>query len=322
MRRKASNLSIVALIVLLSNLSVSAFLQESFRRACSQRRRTQTVVNQQAERSGALFSVTSSSEQTTERVPRGFGKTNTAKEKVPNELTRQTVPQIKNELLDLLAHMTGQEHEFRRVEQLVNVLEERYMPAQTLDFLNLALQGSWQLLFSTNLSGTPNPQKFRLVELVQTIDTNQLAGQIRNTATWDLAEAGDGQFQCRGTFAVTCRYEINQGARCVVTELLDHHVLRPAPPSTIPNDVPALVGLLHRSMPKSLFDPRDHAMDTTYCDADLRIVRYTGPRLEGVRDIFQRRGVFLDNNDDDNDDNGNNKSGVSSSDGDKIRQEK
>jgi hypothetical protein len=41
-------------------------------------------------------------------------------------------------------------------------------------------------------------------------------------------------------------------------------------------------------MPREIFDPTDHAMDTTYMDADLRIVRYTGPIFEGVRNIFVR----------------------------------
>ena len=43
-------------------------------------------------------------------------------------------------------------------------------------------------------------------------------------------------------------------------------------------------------MPKEMFDPNDHAMDTTYLDTDLRIVRMTGPRFEGIRGIFIRRG--------------------------------
>lgn len=68
---------------------------------------------------------------------------------------------IKNRLLDLLPRMTGSSAEFRDVETLVNALEARYTPVQTLDFLNLAMTGDWQLLFSTNLSGGPKPN-FRL----------------------------------------------------------------------------------------------------------------------------------------------------------------
>ena len=112
-------------------------------------------------------------------------------------------------------------------------------------------------------------------------------------ALWDLAEDGgdtnNNNFDATGTFSVVSQYQINQGARMV---LLDepNHILEPARGSKIPKDVPALVGMLHRAMPKELFDANEHAMDTTYLDADLRIVRMTGPRLEGVRDIFIRRG--------------------------------
>lgn len=54
-------------------------------------------------------------------------------------------------------------------------------------------------------------------------------------------------------------------------------------------------GLLHRAIPKEMFDPNGHAMDTTYLDADLRIVRLTGPNHEGVRNIFIRKGSITIN---------------------------
>jgi hypothetical protein len=197
---------------------------------------------------------------------------------------------VKDRLVDLLPRMTGQDEEFRTVESYVNTLEEDYQAAQTLDFLNFAMQGEWQLLFSTNMAGTPNPAKFRLRELIQRVECNQLEGMVTNEVLWDLAEEGDGDFDVTGTFSVQCSYEINQGARMLLS--LEDHVLKPSRGSKIPQDVQALVGLLHRAMPKELFDPSEHAADTTYLDANLKIVRYTGPRLEGVRDIFIRRGAL------------------------------
>jgi hypothetical protein len=218
---------------------------------------------------------------------KGFGKN---VEKKEADFSTLSVMKLKDKLLDLLPRMTGQEEEFRTVEALVNALEDQYQPPQTLQFLNLVMEGEWQLLFSTNLAGTPNPQKFRLRELFQRIECDDLEGKLVNEATWDLAEAADGNFEATGNFQVMCSYGINQGARMVVD--LDDHILRPAKGSKIPEDVPALVGLLHRAMPKEMFDPADHAIDTTYVDGDLRIVRHTGPRLEGVRDIFIRRGAL------------------------------
>jgi hypothetical protein len=201
------------------------------------------------------------------------------------------ISKAKQELIETLPRMTGQEQEFRRVEELVNTLEDQYQPAQTLSFLNFALQGDWQLLFSTNLSGSPNPAKFRLRELYQTTVCDGLEGLLTTEATWDLAQQGDAVFDASGTFSVVCPYRINQGARMIVS--LQDHVLKLAPGSVVPDDVEGLVGLLHRSMPKELFDPSEHGVDPTYLDADMKIVRYTGPRLEGVRDIFIRRGSLV-----------------------------
>jgi hypothetical protein len=202
------------------------------------------------------------------------------------ELGTMDTMQVKEKLLDLLPRMTGSPEEFRLVEAYVNNLEERYTPVQTLDFLNLAMCGEWQLLFSTNHAGGPR-LNIRLRELFQRVEANNLEGSVTNEATWDLAEDGS-TFDCTGTFSVETSYQINQGARMVME--LEDHVLKPARGSKIPQDVPALVGLLHQIMPKELFDPNDHAMDTTYLDGDMRIVRMTGPKFEGVRDIFIRRG--------------------------------
>lgn len=230
---------------------------------------------------------------TTTTAGKGFGaveeKTKTTTQKPENKpCDERPVDAIKEELLALVPSMTGRDEEFRKLESLVNALEEKYVPTQTLGFLNMAMAGEWQLLFSTNLAGSGNPAKFRLRELFQRIETNNLEGTITNQALWDLAEDQDGVFDCSGTFSVKCSYSINQGARMVVD--LDDHVLNLAKGSKVPSDAQGLVGRLHKAMPKEMFDPQDHAIDTTYMDADLRIVRMTGPRLEGVRDIFIRRG--------------------------------
>lgn len=207
-----------------------------------------------------------------------------------NDISSLTTLQIKDKLLKLLPSMLGTNEDFALVEQYVNALEDAYVPVQTLDFFNLAMTGEWQLLFSTNISNSGPKPNFRLRELLQTVESNGLQGQVTNVATWDLAHDGT-TFDATGTFSVKCPYTINQGARMIL-ELQDH-VLEPSKGSAIPSDVPALVGMLHRNMPKELFDPNDHAMDTTYLDGDLRIVRMTGGKFEGVRDIFVRKGSFL-----------------------------
>lgn len=208
------------------------------------------------------------------------------------DLSTMDTMEIKSRLLDLLPRMKGTPEEYNSVESYVNTLEDRYVPVQTLDFLNLAMSGEWQLLFSTNLGGAPRPN-FRLRELFQRIECNDMNGTIVNEAAWDWAEDHEGSgiapsFDAYGTFSIKCSYSINQGARMVLD--LNDHAINLGRGSAIPKDVEKLVGLLYRAIPTELFDPNEHAMDTTYLDGDLRIVRMTGPKFEAVRGIFIRRG--------------------------------
>mmetsp|Transcript_16230 Transcript_16230/g.26556 ORF Transcript_16230/g.26556 Transcript_16230/m.26556 type:complete len:278 (+) Transcript_16230:78-911(+) len=201
--------------------------------------------------------------------------------------TNLTAEEAKKALIDLIPRMTGSEEEYRAVESYVNLLEEKYSPVQTIGFLNLAMAGEWQLLFSTNLTGRPN-RKLRMTELIQRIEADGFGGKLINSAQWSYADNEEGTFDTNGSFNIKCSYNINQGARMVID--LDQHELRPANGSGIPSDVPAMVALLERAIPKEMFHPNDHAMDTTYLDADLRIARMTGAKYEGVRNIFFRKG--------------------------------
>jgi PAP_fibrillin len=222
---------------------------------------------------------------------------------------QRSLPELKQELLDLLPRLTGQAAEYRTVEQLVNAMEshDEYVAPQTLPFFTLATQGSWQLLFSTQLlaggGSLFNPRKFRLREMIQIIHENDhaietarseslgtITGNVTNRVVWDWAQSELGVFDCTGTFSVECTSSMSptvSGARMALT--LTDHVLRLGPGSAVPDNVPELVAHVRRSMPVELFDPSHHAMDTTYLDGTVRIVRYTGSaRLEGVRDIFVR----------------------------------
>lgn len=64
----------------------------------------------------------------------------------PVDVSRLTMIQVKTKLLDLLPKMMGTPDDFKLVETYVNALEEKYAPPQTLDFLNLAMGGDWQLV--------------------------------------------------------------------------------------------------------------------------------------------------------------------------------
>ncbi|KAL3806722.1 hypothetical protein ACHAXA_008218 [Cyclostephanos tholiformis] len=202
-----------------------------------------------------------------------------------------TVDEAKTALMELVPRMMGIDAKYRAVESYINLLEDRYSPVQTLDFLNLAMAGEWQLLFLTNLLRRPN-RRLRLQELVQRIETrNGFDGSLTNVAQWDYAEDGEA-FDANGNFSIKCSYSISRGSRMAV-DLKDHE-LRPAWGSRIPEDVPTMVGYLHWAIPREIFDPDGHSMDTTYLDANLRIVRLTGPNHEGVRGTFScARGAWI-----------------------------
>jgi hypothetical protein len=62
------------------------------------------------------------------------------------DLSTLSIFEVKDRLLHLLPRMKGGNEEFKLVETYVNVLEDKYSPPQTLDFLNLAMGGDWQLV--------------------------------------------------------------------------------------------------------------------------------------------------------------------------------
>ncbi len=212
----------------------------------------------------------------------------------------------------------------RLVESNINYLESIYSPVQTIDFLNLVMVGEWNLLFSTNLllppphlrrslpstvltngDETQSSQRLRLVTVAQKIEAVGYNGCLTNVAQWNYDDNNTirevqedapptSPFKesnsTNGSFSIPCTYTIHQGSRMNL-QVSDDRQLRPAKIGSkviIPDNVQELATYLRQSMPREIFDPSDHAMDITYMDADLRIVRYTGPNFEGVRNIFVR----------------------------------
>ena len=100
-------------------------------------------------------------------------------ETIQQEISKSTPTEIKSKLLDLLPRMTGTPTEFKYVESYVNALEEKYIQPHTLDFLNLAMIGEWQFLFTTDQLGRPS-MKLRLTELVQKVEVDGLKGILTN----------------------------------------------------------------------------------------------------------------------------------------------
>jgi hypothetical protein len=218
----------------------------------------------------------------------GFGKIQKEQDAEKERTLDDMRPdEIKKLLLDLLPRMTGTREEFRLVENYVNAIEAKYVQPQTLGFLNMAIAGEWQFLFTTNQLGNPSPS-LRLSELVQTVSVNDLEGKVVNSAKWDMLDQGS-TFDVGGTFTAALDYNINEGARMTLNDDLKLQInLRKG--SKMPSDKEKMVALIKRAIPDEMFDSSNLALDTTYVDTDLRIIRYTGNRHEAVRNIFIRKG--------------------------------
>ena len=98
-------------------------------------------------------------------------------EELKEEAMALTPAELKANLLDLIPKMMGKPEEFRLVESYVNALEDKFVPPQTLGFLNMAMIGDWQFLFTTNQIGRPSPN-LRLTELLQRIECSNFDGKL------------------------------------------------------------------------------------------------------------------------------------------------
>jgi len=198
--------------------------------------------------------------------------------------------ELKTQLLDLIPKMTGKDpEENEKVISLINQLEVNYSqtPIQTLDFFNLMVVGKWQLLFSTNQLGRPNP-KLRLTRLIQDIQPDSEKknnGKVSTIAAWDYAQNYEYDpdyytpptFDVSGTLSVKSDYSMSsKGAARMETTLKDHELELKKGSQVPPMDkFSEIFSMINKAMPTELFDPSDLAADTTYIDGDVRIMRLT-----------------------------------------------
>jgi hypothetical protein len=215
---------------------------------------------------------------------------------------------LRNELVDLLSYLVASNRtQIQRVEDLINTLEGRYTnPILTVDFFEtIAIDPSWQLILSTSQlttavsqqnstvvgAGGVSPRQFRLRGLTQ--QGNSTAKSLTTMAMWEYSEYANGIFDCSGSFAICSLYRMTpQSTRMDQFQMANQPVLRLQKGSKLPSDVPRIVQLLHRSMPAELLDMmtiHNVIVDTTYVDAVMKIVRYSGPnQMEGIRNVFVR----------------------------------
>jgi hypothetical protein len=163
-----------------------------------------------------------------------------------------SIKECKSELTGLLSNTIEIEEEFLnyRIEYLTKYLEYKYIPIQTIPFLNFALTGEWAMLYSNTLRPREDPTL--AYEIFQEITPNpeerSTEGTINNIINWKLNRIDD---QSCGDLVVNCNYKFNTKGDLDLT-LIDHLLM---PKAESPKDVEDLIMTIQRSVPFESFDP-------------------------------------------------------------------
>mmetsp|Transcript_21486 Transcript_21486/g.20767 ORF Transcript_21486/g.20767 Transcript_21486/m.20767 type:complete len:285 (-) Transcript_21486:127-981(-) len=195
-----------------------------------------------------------------------------------------SIKEAKKELIGLLLKEIEIEEEFLdyRVEYLTKYLEYKYIPIQTIPFLNFALSGTWSMLYSNILrSRADNTLLYKISQEINPSDTEGGGdgGTVDNIIGWELDRPDDKAY---GDLIVKCSYRFNTKGDLDVS--LIEHLLKPKDES--PKDVEDLIMSIQKSIPFESFDPDEILVHNTYIDPDIRISRINGEKFENVVNIF------------------------------------
>lgn len=179
-----------------------------------------------------------------------------------NFFGRQVLSTIecKRELIGLLTKAIEIEEEFLdyRVEYLTKYLEYKYVPIQTIPFLNFALSGHWDMLYSNALvTRADKTLAYKISqEIIADDGEGSASGTLNNIVKWEL-ESTDCNYS--GNLVVECKYLFNSKGDLDVT-LLEHLLM---PNGEAPKDVEELIMSIQRSIPFESFDPDDIRIKNT-----------------------------------------------------------
>ena len=186
-----------------------------------------------------------------------------------------------------------------RIEYLVKVLKQNYVPSFTVEFMNLAMSGEWSHQYSNVLLRRADASlNYRIVQKIIPEDSkigehegnseerlmetnNKVIGKCVNQVRWNVVDNQDnlniGELSVHANYTINSRGFLN-------LNLLDH-VMSVDELSLDPTD---LVMAIQRSIPFQFFDPSNSMTQNVYIDPELRIAETMGPIFAGVYDIFVR----------------------------------
>lgn len=201
----------------------------------------------------------------------------------------QTLPasEIKDQLIQTLEVMINDSSQVDKVEKSILQLESKKMTPVTPEFTELALAGTWNLLFSSLrplVSG-----KIRIREITQRVDPEKK--QLINEVVWSFPSKSNEMY-IDAVLAVECSYKFVGPGRLDVS--LQKHTIKIVDSKSvkdeIPEDMQAVVNQLRMALPIEHFDPSG-LLDVSYIEPTFRICRFLGKRLAGVRNVFTRKSL-------------------------------
>lgn len=219
----------------------------------------------------------------------GGAESNNGEAKFNDDTTEelQTLPasEIKDQLIQTLEVMINDSSQVDKVEKSIIQLESKKMTPVTKEFTELALAGTWNLLFSSLRPLVSD--KIRIREITQRVDPE--TKQLTNGVVWSFPSKSNKMY-IDAVLAVECSYEFVGPGRLDVK--LQKHTIKIVDPKSVkdemPDDMQAVVNQLRRALPIEHFDPSGLS-DVSYIEPTFRICRFLGKRLAGVRNVFTRK---------------------------------
>lgn len=202
----------------------------------------------------------------------------------------------KHQLLRILPALINLPKQTEKVASLINTIESNADPPLTSAFTLLAISGRWRLLFSSALPAREGTGSLRIRSIVQEIlpadngDSNSdvIGGSFVNVVTFTYDD-----FRVQAKLTVVSNFEFVKASPARMMITLDGHQVKilkidaasKGPKQLEQEDTQTMVRELQKGVPAEIWDPSG-LIDTTFVQPDLRINRFVGKRLAGVRNIF------------------------------------
>lgn len=191
----------------------------------------------------------------------------------------------KDKLVNVLRVMTNEEPQLEQIQESIMQLESLNATPITPEFTEMALAGSWSLLFSS--VRIRSKQGVRIRDLSQRFDIAEK--RLMNVVSWSFPDKL-GVESVDADMTITCKYLFVGPGRLQI-DLEGHNMsLRErsdGKPNDLPDDLPQIISDLRATLPFEFFDPSG-LCDITYIEPDFRVARFIGKRTAGIRNVFTR----------------------------------